>query len=62
MKSKNSVDLGELQNEFVLASRDFKTKAKALTSAESAHDIAKARLANASAKLQSASRAVIADA
>jgi len=60
-KSTNSVDLGALQNEFVLASRDAKAKARALSNAETANDAAKARLANAKEKLNSASRAVLAD-
>lgn len=57
----NAVDLGALQSEFVLASRDAKAKAKAYTSAEAANDNAKARLLSAKEKLNAASRAVLAD-
>lgn len=58
----NAVDLGALQSELVLASRDAKAKTKALRSAEDAHDAASNRFATARDNLAAASRAVMANA
>lgn len=55
-----AIDMGALQNEVVLATRDAKAKAKALQMAHDADIAAKARVAAAVEAFTNASRAVMA--